>query len=565
MALLRERLGRLPATERARRLAGPGALVGGLLAGTGDGLDGVGGHELSRLHAHLHALTWVVGELVEDGPVVVVVDDAQWADSASLQWLAYLAARLEDVPLKLLLAVTSGPEPLPEPLAELSAAPRTEHVSLAPLTRQGVPRPSPRRSASPCTRGSRPPAPTSSGGNPLLLNELLLELRRRGLRPDSGAVNAARELRPEGLQRRIAARVNALDDDARRAAEALAVLESARLDQIAALAHLEPRAAAVAVDRLFAADIVTGERELSFAHALVRHVVVDGLGPGSGPACTATPRPCCRRRARDRSASRRCLVRAPGALDAGAIESLHEAAAGALVRGTPAIASALLRRALEEPAAGALRPSLAGTLGIAATAAGEPDGLELLVAAADLQPDPSTAARLRVRAAHGLLMSRGAAPALQLLEATLAADLPVEVASEVRATMIGAANLDPNWSGKLPFTADTLLGPDEPPRSAAERAMLASGALRGLFTGQASPQEAAALALRGYDDGPDRRRRRPRRRHGLVRDRRAAGQRRARTGPRGHRGAAATRAPLRVAAGLRQRGLPARLPAVLPR
>src|SRR5690242_322081 len=52
VSLLRERLGRLSAKERARRLEGPGALVGRLLDGSDDGLDGAG-TEGSRLHSHL--------------------------------------------------------------------------------------------------------------------------------------------------------------------------------------------------------------------------------------------------------------------------------------------------------------------------------------------------------------------------------------------------------------------------------------------------------------------------------------------------------------------------------
>src|SRR6478752_4994272 len=53
----------------------------------------------------------VVAGLAADGPLALVVDDAQWADEASLRFLAYLAPRLEGLPVTVLLGVRheSGP------------------------------------------------------------------------------------------------------------------------------------------------------------------------------------------------------------------------------------------------------------------------------------------------------------------------------------------------------------------------------------------------------------------------------------------------------------------------
>ena len=52
----------------------------------------------------LHGLYWLVANLAAARPLLVVVDDVQWADLASLRWLIYLARRLEGMPLGLLLA-----------------------------------------------------------------------------------------------------------------------------------------------------------------------------------------------------------------------------------------------------------------------------------------------------------------------------------------------------------------------------------------------------------------------------------------------------------------------------
>src|SRR5262249_12838667 len=48
-----------------------------------------------RSFAVLHGLYWLACNLASSKPVLLVVDDAHWADEPSLRWLAYLATRLE--------------------------------------------------------------------------------------------------------------------------------------------------------------------------------------------------------------------------------------------------------------------------------------------------------------------------------------------------------------------------------------------------------------------------------------------------------------------------------------
>src|SRR5215467_679423 len=62
-------------------------------------------------YATMHGLYWMVANL--GGPLVLAVDDAHWADAPSLRWLAHLAARIEALPVALLLAVREGPDEPP--------------------------------------------------------------------------------------------------------------------------------------------------------------------------------------------------------------------------------------------------------------------------------------------------------------------------------------------------------------------------------------------------------------------------------------------------------------------
>jgi predicted ATPase len=78
------------AAERKALLAGPAAAVRPLLSGSLAG-EPAGG----SLFAVLHGLYWLVANLAASRPLLIVVDDAHWADEPSLRWLAYLAPRLE--------------------------------------------------------------------------------------------------------------------------------------------------------------------------------------------------------------------------------------------------------------------------------------------------------------------------------------------------------------------------------------------------------------------------------------------------------------------------------------
>ena len=127
-------------------------------------------------------------ELVLGGPVLVVVDDAQWLDAPTLRWLHYVGRRVEHLPVALLLSCRPGP-PAPD-LAELLALGDT--IDLPPLTRQGTTEVIGRRLG--------PPAPAFvdrcmelTGGNPFLVDSLVGAVAERGLAPGPGALDELRD------------------------------------------------------------------------------------------------------------------------------------------------------------------------------------------------------------------------------------------------------------------------------------------------------------------------------------------------------------------------------------
>ena len=58
--------------------------------------------------AFQHGLYWLLADLATASPLALLVDDAQWADLASLQALVYCARRLDGLPVLLLATVRSG-------------------------------------------------------------------------------------------------------------------------------------------------------------------------------------------------------------------------------------------------------------------------------------------------------------------------------------------------------------------------------------------------------------------------------------------------------------------------
>src|SRR2546423_1698844 len=89
--------------------------------------------------ATLNALYWLGSNLAEGQPLLLVVDDAHWADLASLRFLRFPAPRLEDLPVMLACA-TRPPEPDPAGalVAALAADPAARLIRPRPLTAPAV-------------------------------------------------------------------------------------------------------------------------------------------------------------------------------------------------------------------------------------------------------------------------------------------------------------------------------------------------------------------------------------------------------------------------------------------
>src|SRR3954454_16559374 len=83
-------LERAAVDERRELLAGAAGLAQAPL-GRGS-MEELGSVDL--VSSALHGLYWLIANVAERAPLMVIVDDAHWVDAASLRYLTYLAARV---------------------------------------------------------------------------------------------------------------------------------------------------------------------------------------------------------------------------------------------------------------------------------------------------------------------------------------------------------------------------------------------------------------------------------------------------------------------------------------
>jgi DNA-binding CsgD family transcriptional regulator len=385
--------------------------------------------------AILHGLYWLCANLAAVGPLCLVVDDAHWADAASLRYLAFLLTRLEELDIALVVAARPREAGID---AELLTAVTTDSsadvIRLAPLSRgavvqlleAGLGRAPDPDVVDTCLRVTR--------GTPFLVRELVTALSEEGA--GSGVETVGRSVRLRLLR---------LPEHAGRLARALAVLEQSDLLQAARLAGLEELEAADAADLLATAGILEFGRPLTFVHPLVRDGIYSEL--------SSSERTHGHRRAAellaeqpgaDARVAEHLLVSEPAG-DGWVVERLVAAACAAGKQGAPEPEAVFLRRALAEPPPPGDRSALLLDLGMAEASAGLADWREHLRQAVDAAPDPAEAAEAALVLAHALSDAQRFAEAVEVLDRAAATlDAPrSELGLQLEAAAVLAEMNDP--------------------------------------------------------------------------------------------------------------------------
>jgi DNA-binding CsgD family transcriptional regulator len=477
--------------ERSRLLDGAAVQAGDLmLGGTVPGPDAT--------TSIAHSILWLCAALTDgSAPMMLVIDDGHWADRPSLEVISYLARRVCDVPLLIVLAFRPDvPDAAADLLTLIGDGRFTQSLTLRPLTAAG---------SAELMRRSAPAAPMdvcrqcheAADGNPWLVGELGHQVASHGAGSLSfpiGSGAAVRALARDVITRRLAA----LSPGARAVGAALAVLGDRQQPHVvAAVAGMSLDDLAPARDALASAGLL-GRDAQGLAHALIAAAILETLPRAESERLH---REAARTLLSDGAQSDIVaghLLQCPPHGDSLAGAVLQDAAINAGRRGAPDAAAAYLQRALEERAPGDDRGQLLAALAVATFDAGLPGARDRLREALAEVDDHASRVELLTRLATWYVLDASDDELSALLAREVAADhgpdtrLALEVAALEMLIMV--PDRHPERAARLAALTD-----DDGADPILERAVLAHRAWLATELGIPDATTCAAFARRALD------------------------------------------------------------------
>jgi DNA-binding CsgD family transcriptional regulator len=482
--------------------AGGAASLSGTAAMAAPAFEGSGAIDSYSI---LHGLSWLAADLAEQGALLLAVDDAQWADLASLQALAYIGRRLGEMGAGLAVTVrTGGDDSCTRLLAEVRGEPGAVVINPSPLSVDAVTLLATEEAGRTPNEAFAEACRGATGGNPFLVAELFRVLGEEQVVFDEASEDRVAQLAAAGTSRAILGR--------------LARLGPVEADVAAAVAILEPRAEARLVaemsghpvdgvveagDRLAAAALFSGSGSFSFAHPLVREAVLEEIGEAGRRAAHG-------RAARlldddgaelDTVAAHLLLAEPLG--DEWVVEKLREAAASAMGRGAPKAAVEYQSRTLAEPPTPAVRIEVRRDLGLAMLRDYDTGGIEILAELLRELERPEERAEIAAILSNSLAFRGRHAEAEAMLDRELAAhpDLGEELGRSIHLHLLLAT-----FTGLEGLAGRYIIGPDD--ELSAEtiegRSILSQTAL--LFALGMGPMEAVSRLVARIGSDPEQER-----------------------------------------------------------
>ncbi|MFF3749146.1 ATP-binding protein [Streptomyces sp. NPDC002018] len=302
------------------------------------------------------------------GPLVLIVDDAQWADLETLAWLASFAERPgRGLPVLVVVAYrTEEAVGAAERYLRTLGASAKLLVSLRALTSDAT------AGLTRSALGEHADDPfcrevwAVTSGNAYETVELLAKVKDCGLEPVEDRAGELRALGASARGRGLIARLEELGTATTRFAWAAAILGTdISLDLAVSLAGMSHEEAAGCAERLRAARILTGVDPLDFVHPLIAGAVYRAIPSGVRTAMHGLAAWAVTRSGRGAAAAAPHLLEVHPDGDPELVGQLREAAAEHLAVGAPDAARRCLERALAEPPLPGVRARVLYELGCA--------------------------------------------------------------------------------------------------------------------------------------------------------------------------------------------------------
>jgi DNA-binding CsgD family transcriptional regulator len=358
----------------------------------------------------IHALYRLTANLASSRPLVLVLDDAHWADVASLRFLDYVVGRLERLPLCVVLAARPAEPDAPHQLlarlrdwrAPRLVRPRLLGVEgITGVLREAYEAEPDESFAAACLE--------ASAGNPFLLHALVDALRLDGVEPITASSAAVRDLGPDTVGRSLLLRLAALPPEASQVLDAVAIFGGeSELRHVAGTAGLAHETVADVADLLAEANVLDMDRPLRFVHPVVREAVYGELRPAARARLHRRAAAALLAEGQPAGQVAPHLLMTEPAGDDQVVSVLRAAAGTAVAQGVTDLARTYLRRALDEPPSGDARADVLAELGLAEAAGADELGqaAEHLERSAAQTRDPACRAR-RVEATARVKLYRG--------------------------------------------------------------------------------------------------------------------------------------------------------------
>ncbi|MEU7411123.1 AAA family ATPase [Streptomyces sp. NPDC042638] len=295
-------------------------------------------------------------------PLVLLLDDAHWADQETLRWLAAFAERLDDVSVLVVVArrpgdVSADSTRLLDAVAEAAGRFVNNLSALTPDATAGLTRATLGRHADDAFCRE---VWAVTGGNPYDTVELLAKVQDSELQPVEAHAGELRALNRAARGGGLVDRLKGLGLEATRFAWAAAILGTGiTVDMVARLATMTDELARNCAELLCNARILTApdpsvgtERdpdELEFVHPLIATAVYNSIPPGVCTAMHGVAAQIITELGRGAAEAARHLLKVHPDDDEELVEQLREAAREHLAVGAPDAARRCLERALQEP------------------------------------------------------------------------------------------------------------------------------------------------------------------------------------------------------------------------
>ena len=364
---------RADSASRARALQGPASLSEPVF-GSGTATDEF---------AVLHGLYWLTVNLAEQGPLVLLVDDLPWADPLSQRFFAYLAERVDDLPIALIATIRSGDPGAASPwVTSVSSSATTAAIQPAALSWHAVE----------ALLASNLPQGTvdkelvdgvvrRTGGNPFYVVALT-----DAIRADEKPMLST----PEQVRWHITRRLTRFGSSEVAFANASAVLgNEASLRAVAQLAALADDQGVTAAENLAAGHILQSSDPVVFTHSIVRDAIYGSLDIENRLALHAKAAHVMAAAAAEPEVVAEHVLLSSKTQDRWARDALHAAGSAAARKGAPAAALRYLRRAVDATDADQIPSSLLIEVGLAEAASGEVASLQHFERALTMVTEPA--------------------------------------------------------------------------------------------------------------------------------------------------------------------------------